>query len=173
MNTNKTFEKFCEEFKDIFSKDSSDIGKTPLITMVIDTWNSPTMYQRPYNLPLKHVEWVQNEIDTLAKAGVITRSVSPWVSPIVIVPKRTEPGEPPKKRLWMDNRVINSLLPKVNKAHSKGKGVLTLVPLPKIDEMYARLVGSKVYSCFDARSGYHHMELSSKARPKSACCDTN
>ena len=48
------------------------------------------------------------------------------------------------------------------------KGVLTLVPLPKIDEIYARLKGSKVYSGFDAQSGYHHMRLSAKARPKSA-----
>ena len=43
-----------------------------------------------------------------------------------------------------------------------------MVPLPKIDEIYARLKGSKVYSGFDAQSGYHHMELSTKARPKSA-----
>ena len=75
----------------------------------------------------------------------------------------------PRKDLGIvDHRVINSLLPKVNKAHSKAKGVLTLVPLPKIDEIYARLKGSKVYSSFDAQSGYHHMELSIKARPKSA-----
>ena len=46
--------------------------------------------------------------------------------------------------------------------------MLTLVPLPKIDEIYARLKGSTTYSSFDARSGYHHMELSAKARPKSA-----
>ena len=45
---------------------------------------------------------------------------------------------------------------------------MTLVPLPKIDEIYDRLKGSKVYSGFDAQSGYHHMELSTKARPKSA-----
>ena len=162
------FEKLCEEYSDIFSKDSSDIGKTPLITMEIETGDSPPVCQRPYNLPLKHVDWVQQELNTLEKAGVITRSVSPWASPIVIVPKRTAPGDPPKKRLCVDYRVINSLLPKVNKAHSKAKGVLTLVPLPKIDEIYARLKGSKVYSGFDARSGYHHMELSAKARPKSA-----
>ena len=31
------FEKLCEKYKDIFSKDSSDIGKTPLITMEIET----------------------------------------------------------------------------------------------------------------------------------------
>ena len=140
------FEKLCEEYNDIFSRDSSAIGKTPLITMEIKTGDSPPVCQRPYNLPLKHIDWVQKELDTLEKAGVITRSVSPWASPIVIVPKRTAPGEPPKKRLCVDYRVINSLLPKVNKAHSKAKGVLTLVPLPKIDEIYARLKGSKVYS---------------------------
>ena len=162
------FEKLCEEYNDIFSKDSSDIGKTPLITMGIETGDSPPVCQRPYNLPFKHIDWVQKELDILEKASVITRSVSPWASPIVIVPKRTTPGEPPKKRLCVDYRVINSLLPKVNKAHSKAKGVLSLVPLPKIDEIYARLKGSKVYSGFNAQSGYHHMELFTKAMPKSA-----
>ena len=144
------FEKLCEKYNDIFSKDSSDIGKTPLITMEIETGDSLLLCQRPYNLPLKHIDWVQKELDTLEKAGVITRSVSPWASPIVIVPKRTAPGEPPKKRLCVDYRVINNLLPKVNKAHSKAKGVLTLVTLPKIDEIYVSLKGSKVYSGFDA-----------------------
>ena len=85
------FEKLCEEYNDIFSKDSSDIGKTPLITMEIETGDSPPVCQRPYNLPLKHIDWVQKELDTLGKAGVITRSVSPWGSPIVIVPKGTAP----------------------------------------------------------------------------------
>ena len=144
------FKKLCEEYDDIFSKDSSDTGKTPLITMEIETGDSPPVCQRPYNLPLKHIDWVQKELNMLEKAGVVTRSVSPWASPIVIVPKRMALGEPPKKRLCVDYRVINSLLPKVNKAHSKAKGVLTLVPLPKIDEIYARLKGSKVYSGFDA-----------------------
>ena len=60
----------------------------------------------PYNLPLKHIDLVQKELDTLEKAGVITRSVSPWASPIVIVPKRTALGEHPKKRLCVDYRVI-------------------------------------------------------------------
>ena len=68
----------CEEYNDIFSKDSSDTGKTPLITMEIETGDSPPVCQRPYNLPLKHIDWVQKELDTLEKAGVITRSVSPW-----------------------------------------------------------------------------------------------
>ena len=162
------FRLLCEEFEDIFSKSSSDIGKTPLITMDIDTGDSPPVCQRPYNLPLKHREWVQKELETLEKAGVIVRSISPWASPIVVVPKKTEPGELPRRRLCVDYRVINSLLPEVQKAHSKAKGILTLVPLPQIDHIYARLRGSQIFSTFDLRSGYHHMELSPEARAKSA-----
>ena len=161
------FRQLCKEFEDIFSKDSTDIGKTSLITMDIDTGDSPPVCQKPYNLPLKHREWVQKELETLERAGVIVRSISPWASPIVIVPKKTEPGKPPRRRLCVDYRVINSLLPEVQKAHSKAKGVLTLVPLQQIDHIYARLRGSKIISTFDL-SGYHHMALSLEARAKSA-----
>ena len=80
-------------------KDSADIGQTPIVMMDIDTGDSPPISQRPYNLPLKHADWVQKELDTLEKAGVTTRSVSPWASPIVTVPKKTEPGKPPRRRL--------------------------------------------------------------------------
>ena len=61
------FEKLCEEYDDIFLKDSSDIGKTPLITMEIETGDSPPVCQRPYNLPLKHIDWVQKKLNTLEK----------------------------------------------------------------------------------------------------------
>ena len=136
--------------------------------MEIDTSDSPPITQRPYTLPIKHATWVQKEWEILEKAGVIVRSISPWASPIVIVPKRTAPGEPPKRRLCVDYQAVNSLLPPVKKAFSKAKGVLTLVPLPKIDEIYARLKDSKIYSTFDMRSRYYHMVLSEKSRPKMA-----
>ena len=64
--------------------------------------------------------------------------------------------------------MLNQLLPQVDKADSKAKGVLTLVPLPKIDEIYAKLEGSSIYSTFDMRSQYYHLELSEESQPKSA-----
>ena len=70
--------------------------------MEIDTGDRPPITQRPYTLPLKHATWVQKELEILEKAGVIVRSVSPWASPIVVVPKRTALGEPPKRRLCVD-----------------------------------------------------------------------
>ena len=166
------FVKLCEEYDNIFSKGPEDIGRTPLITMEIDTGDSPPICQRPYNLPLKHADWVKKELEMLEKAGIISRSISPWASPIVMVPKKTEPEQPPKKRLCVDYRALNSLIPPVTKAHSKAKGVLTLVPLPKIDEIYAKLRGSTIYSALDMTSGYHHMELSEEAKPKSAFVTT-
>ena len=134
----KAFEDLCSEFETIFSRDSADLGKTPLLKMDIPTGDNPHITQRPYTLALKHVQWVQEEIEILEKAGIIAKSVSPWASPIVIVPKKTAPGEPPRRRMCVDYRMLNQLLPKVDKAHSKAKGVLTLVPLPKIDEIYAK-----------------------------------
>ena len=90
----KAFKKLCNEYKDIFSADSSDIGKTPLIDMEVDTGDSPPIMQKPYTLSLKHATWVQKELEILEKAGVIVRSVSPWASPIVVIPKRTALGDP-------------------------------------------------------------------------------
>ena len=88
------FQDLCREFSDVFSSDSKDIGCTPFIKMVIDTRDSPPVCQRPYILPLKHAEWVKHELNILEAAGVIVHSVSPWASPIVVVPKRSAPGEP-------------------------------------------------------------------------------
>ena len=69
------FKELYNKFRDIFSIDSSDIGKTPLLEMEIDTGDSPPITQKPYTLPLKHATWVQREVEILEKAGVIVRSV--------------------------------------------------------------------------------------------------
>ena len=93
----------------------------PLIEMEIDTGDSPPITESPYTLPLKHATWVQKELEILEEARVIVRSVSPGTSPIVIVPKRTALGEPPKRRLCVDYEAVNSLLPPVKKAFQKQK----------------------------------------------------
>ena len=75
---------------------------------------------------------------------------------------------PPRQRLCVDYWALNKLLPPANKAHSKAKGILTLVPLPKIDEIYAKLAGLSIYSTLDLRSGYYHIALSADPQTKSA-----
>ena len=163
----KAFDKLCEKYDDIISKTSSDIGKTMLVEMEIDTGNHLPIASKPYTLLLKHYDWVQKEIETLEQAGIIERSISPWASPVVIVPKKSAPGEPPRRRMCVDYQKINKLQPEVTKADD-GKGCISLIPLPKIDELYAKLKGYKVFSSLDLRSGYYHIGLKDLAKPKSA-----
>ncbi len=163
----KEFEALCEEFDDIFSKGHTDIGHTRLIEMDIDTGDSPPITQPPYQTALKHVDWLREELDKLEKAGVIERCVSPWASPIVIVPKKTEPGQPLQKHLCVDYRALNSLLPPVVNPLSRAKGIMTFVPLPRIDELFARLIAVAILSSLDLTWGYHHIGLTSTAQQKS------
>ena len=93
------FEELCKEYGEAFSKNNEDIGRTKLVTIDIVTGDSPPVSSRSYTLSLKHYEWVQREIESLECASVITKSMSKWASPIVIVPKKSAPGEPPKRRL--------------------------------------------------------------------------
>ena len=53
--------------------------------MDIDTGDHPPICLKPYTLALKHYEWVQKEVEQLERTVIITRSISPWASPIVIV----------------------------------------------------------------------------------------
>ena len=91
-----------KEDTEIFSKNSEDIGRTNLITMDIDTDDHPPICQKPYTLALKHYEWVQKEVEQLERAGDITRSVSPWAIPIVIILKKLALEEPPRRRMCID-----------------------------------------------------------------------
>ena len=100
--TQKAFDKLCKKYNNIISKNSGDIGKTILVEMEIDAGNHPPIASKPYILPLKYYEWVQREIETLEKAGIIERGISPWASPVVIVPKKSAPGKPPRRRMCVD-----------------------------------------------------------------------
>ena len=150
------FEELCDEYGQAFSKHNEDIGRTKLVNMDVDTGDSPPVSSRPYTLPLKHYEWVQKEMESLECVG-----------PIVIVPKRSSPGEPPKRRLCVDFRKVNELQQQVI-TEGKSKGQISIHPLPKINEMYAKLKGAKVFSTIDLRSGYHHIALGKDSRAKTA-----
>ena len=73
----------------------------------------------------------------------------------------------PQEENVHNHRRINKLQPEVTKADG-GKGCISLIPLPKIDELYAKLKGYKVISSLDLRSGYYHIGLTESAKPKSA-----
>ena len=165
--TKKAFEEMCDRHPEAFSKNNKDIGRTTLIEMEINMGDSLPIAQNPYTLPLKHHEWVRKQIETLEKVGVIERSLSPWASPVIVVPKKSAPDEPPRRCLCMDYRKVNSLQQEV-KWTDRGTGCLSLYPLPKIDKMFTKLNGAKYFSTIDLRSRYYHIGLTRESRVKSA-----
>ena len=93
--TKLEFEKLKADYPEVFSLNNQDIGRTQLVTMHVDTGDSPPICQKPYTLPLKHYSWVQQEVETLERAGIIKKSLSPWASPIVVVPRNPHLVNPP------------------------------------------------------------------------------
>ena len=106
-NIRQKFEELCDEYGEAFSKNNEDIGRTKLVKMDIDIGDSPPVSSRPYTLPLKHYERVQREIESLERAGVITKSMSKWASSIVIVPKKSY--FPPAYFQLLMNKVLKGL----------------------------------------------------------------
>ena len=82
-----------------------------------------------------------------------------------IQPAKLSPLQPQDR--CIDFRKINNLQQAVI-TEGKSKGCLSLVPLPKIDEMYAKLKGAKFFSTIDLRSGYYHIALGKDSRAKTA-----
>ena len=111
--TRVSFEELCEQQHEAFSKNNKDIGHTQLIEMEINTGDSLPVVQLPYTLPLKHYDWVCQEIETLEKSGVIERSLSRWASPVIVVPKKSASDELPQRRLCINYRKVNALQPEV------------------------------------------------------------
>ena len=71
------------------------------------------------------------------------------------------------QREVFDFRKVNEVQQEVL-AEGKKRGQISLHPLPKIDEMYAKLKGAKVFSTIDLRSRYYHIALGKDSRAKTA-----
>ena len=149
----KDLEKLLSENPKAFATDETEIGTTPLIEMDIDTGDHPPIAKRPYTLALKHYDWAKQEIDKLLKAGVIRESHSSWSAPVVIVPKCN--GE---KRLCVDFRALN----KITRTY--------IWPMPRAEDIFAKLGKAKFFTTLDLRAGYHHIALTKDSIKKTGFC---
>ena len=93
LKTQQQFETLLEEFSDIMSESSSDIGLMHLEEMVLHT--KPGIIpgaSEPYSLPLKHHKFVQEELTNLLQAGLIEQSLSLYAAPNMVVPHKAPAG---------------------------------------------------------------------------------
>ena len=75
-------DRYCQ-----FAQDKPFIRTTPLTEVTIDTGTSEPVSQKPYQIVMKHYQWVKDEINKLLMSKVIPGSQSSWSAPFIVVPK--------------------------------------------------------------------------------------
>ncbi|GFY20569.1 retrovirus-related Pol polyprotein from transposon 412 [Trichonephila clavipes] len=142
-------ERLFQEFEDVFSKNSSDIGHTTVTQHRIDTADHPPIKQHPRRLPFAKQEEVGTLLREMQENDIIEPSSSPWASPIVLVRKKDG-----STRFCVDYRKLNDVTKKDS------------YPLPRIDDTLDTLSGHKWFSTLDLKSGYWQVEIHPEDREK-------
>ena len=76
------------DYRDIFAKSKSDLGRTSLFKHEINTGNRPPIKQRPRRVPFAKQKVEREEVSKMLDTVIITPSCSQWSSPIVLVIKK-------------------------------------------------------------------------------------
>ena len=159
-------------FGSIISRSLTDIGRTKLHTLDVQVTEGSPVFMKQYTIPLKYQNFINNETKRLEEAGLISRSLSNWSAPCMVVPKKQDPDKPHEFQLRMvigyrqlNKRIITSRAPDGNGKIGK---VISNYPIPTIESLLARLEGCKYFSILDLRSGYHHIGLSEQSKPLTA-----
>ncbi|XP_039265621.2 uncharacterized protein LOC120341213 [Styela clava] len=110
------------------------------------------VHQKHRPVPFKMRQKVESAVAKLCDediCGSVGNCPTPWVSPIVCVPK---PCDPENIRLCVDMRAANKAIKKVKH------------PMPTVDELIHDLNGYKVFSKLDLNQGYHQIKLHPDSR---------
>ena len=105
----------------------------------------------PRSFPYHLKERAQRSIDEMVKQGVIeehpTQEPAPWVSNAVLAPKSDG-----QIRVTLDARNVNKAIEPTN------------VPIPRHEDIKAKLAGCKVFSKLDFKSAFWQIKLAKKSR---------
>ena len=135
----------------VFSTGPIDMGRTNLIYHKIELDADSVVRQGLRRIPHEQLPILKNEMEKLQKMGAIEPSTSPFSSPTILVKKKDG-----TMRLCIDYRKLNSFTKK--DAH----------PLPRIEDIFDTLSGSKYFTTLDLAMGYHQVEVRPEDREKTA-----
>src|SRR6185312_13690730 len=104
-----------------------------------------------YKLSYVEMNELKKQLTDLLSKGFIKPSTSPYGAPVLFVHKKDG-----TLRLCVDYRALNKVT------------IKNRYPLPRIEELMDRLVGSKYFSKIDLYSGYHQIRIKEEDIPKTA-----
>ena len=135
------------KYRHVFSMDDHDIGTTDVITHRIIPKSDKVVYRRQYRHTEEQHKEIDKEVQKLLDTGVIKESMSPFNSPVLMVPKK----ETGKWRFCLDCRYINDLTAD------------QYFPIPRVDECMDSMTGMEIFSTADMTAGYHQVKLAKEA----------
>jgi len=154
----------CDEYKDIFHLPGDKLTRTStiehaILTPTIDPHRAINL--KPYRIPEVHKDEVQRQTEQMLADGVIQPSTSPWNSPILVVPKKTDASGKVKWRVVVDFRKLNDVT------------IGDSFPIPVISDVLNSMGNSKYFSTVDCASGFWQIPLRVEDRPKTAFSTNN
>lgn len=153
----ETITAICGAYSDIFYLEGDKLTHTNLVQHRIRTpVDQPPINVRPYRIPEAHKEEVEKQISKMLNEDIIQESMSPWNSPLLLVPKRMDASGVQKWRVVIDYRKLNEVTIGMN------------YPLPLITELLDALGKAKYFSTLDLASGYYQILVHPEDREKTA-----
>ena len=141
-----------KQFPDVFPDDISGLPPDREVEFTIDLIpETEPISIPPYRMAPAELRELKAQLEDLLSKGFIRPSISPWGAPVLFVKKKYG-----SLRLCIDYRQLNRVT------------IRNQYPLPRIDELFDQLQGSRVYSKIDLRSGYHQLRVQESDVPKTA-----
>ncbi|GJU62185.1 hypothetical protein Tco_1244020 [Tanacetum coccineum] len=124
------------EFPEVFPEELPGLPPTRQVEFQIDLVPGAAPVARaPYRLAPAEMQELSTQLQELSDRGFIRPSSSPWGAPVLFVKKKDG-----SFRMCIDYRELNKLTYE------------NRYPLPRIDDLFDQLQGSRVYSKIDLRS---------------------
>lgn len=146
----------CHEYNNIFHLEGDKLTTTDAIMHEIHTTPCSPINTKSYRYPQIHKEEVDRQISKMLDENIISHSISPWNSPVWIVPKKQDASGKKKWRIVIDYRKLNDVT------------VGDSFPLPNISDILDQLGHSKYFSTIDLTSGFHQIKMSPTDAEKTA-----
>jgi hypothetical protein len=142
------------EFHDVISNDSTDLGRTDVISHEVRLKNPQPVHQKQFRIPWDHQSCVNDYVDKLLEKRCIQPSLSAFNAPVFCVPKPHGGG----LRVVQDFRQLNV-------ASFEDKYIIREVQ-DCIDQIGLRK--SRIFTTLDLTSGFWQQNLETNSRPYTA-----
>ena len=140
------------DFPEVFPDEIPDVPPEREIEFSIDLVpGTKPVSMAPYRMSASELAELKKQLEDLLEKKFVRPSVSPWGALVLLVKKKDG-----SMRLCIDYRQLNKVT------------IKNRYPLPRIDDLMDQLVGARVFSKIDLRSGYHQIKVKDEDMQKTA-----